>query len=172
MSVDENSNATLNREAIGINALDSQSSPKKQNGSVRWIRVVSTALAIVLLGSAVVATAWYMANIEPQLYPVKGFVFLDGKPMAGGAIVSDHVGGWEGALGAIDEDGSFQFTTNGAVGAYEGKHRLSFSLMDKGFPPQSLLPSKYIDPNNPAFKIEVSAKTLENMRFDLISSPK
>ena len=172
MSDDKDSNVSLNGGTLVTGGPDPQFSPAKQYGAFRWIRVVLTAVTIVLLGSLAVGTAWYMANIEPSLYPVKGFVFLDGQPMAGGAIVSDHVGGWEGSLGAIGDDGSFEFTTNGARGAYAGKHRLSFSLMDKGFPPRSLLPAKYIDPNNPAFTIEVSATTQgEDIRFDLIGSP-
>lgn len=173
MSDDQKVDSALNRGAFESTDPNCQPSQSRKLGTVRWARVVLTAFAIVLLGCLAVGTAWYMANIEPSLYPVKGFVFLDGKPMAGGAIVSDHVDGWEGALGAIGDDGSFQFTTNGSIGAYAGQHRLSFSLMDKGFPPQSLLPSKYINPNNPAFTIEVSATTpAEDIRFDLIGNPK
>jgi hypothetical protein len=132
------------------------------------MRVILTAVVIVALGSGVAGTVWYVANIEPPLHPVKGFVFLDGQPMIRGAIITEHSKGWPGALAGIADDGSFSFTTNGALGAYEGRHTISFTLMDGGFPPSSLLPAKYTDPKQSPFSIDVSATMDEKaLRFEL-----
>lgn len=140
---------------------------------VRWMQMILTAVVIVLIGGIGFGGAWYVANTEPALYPVHGFVFLDGEPMAGGAVISFHANDWPGALAGIADDGSFYFTTNGETGAYEGLHRITFTYMDKGFPPTSLLPAEYTDPGSTTFTIDVNAQTGdEDIRFDLSGGKK
>lgn len=140
---------------------------------IRWARMILTAFGLVTLGAGIAAAIWYVSNIEPAIHPVKGYVYLDGEPMDGGAIILQHSGDWPGALGAIGKDGSFELTTNGTFGAYEGTNLVSFTLMDGGFPPSSLLPAKYVDPNNPPFTIEVDASTKDKpLRFDLVGKLK
>lgn len=138
--------------------------------SIRWKQVITTAVSLVVLGAAVSGGIWYYVTLEPSLYPVSGHVFLDGKPMTGGAVLSFHQGGWPGGLAAIGDDGSFSFTTNGEPGIYEGEHGITFTLMDGGFVPQSIIPSRYVDPNNPPFKIQVlDDPQLKELRYDLSS---
>jgi hypothetical protein len=149
------------------NKLPNASAAKAE--TIRWGRVLMTAIGVVSLGAAIAGAIWYVANIEPPLHPVKGIVLLDGEPMDGGVIMLQHSAGWPGALGAVGKDGRFELTTNGTFGAYEGTNQVSFSLMDGGFPPTSLLPSKYVDPNNPPFTIEVDASTKDqDLRFELV----
>lgn len=139
-----------------------------KSSAIRWSKVIFTAIGIVVLGAAASGIAWYAANIEPALHPVHGYVFLDGEPMDGGVILLDHANGWPGALGAIGKDGRFELTTDGVFGAYEGTNYVTFTLMDGGFPPTSLLPSKYNDLKNPPFTIEIDALTKDkDLRFEL-----
>ena len=88
------------------------------NGNtIRWQRAFVTAFAVVFFGGAAAGVIWYVANIEPPLYPVKGVVLLDGAPMSGGALLTFRSDGWSGALAAIGDDGRFEVTTNGQYGA-------------------------------------------------------
>ena len=153
------------------NSLQSISATKSE--AIRWTKVFLTAIGLVALGGVIAGAVWYISNIEPRLHPVKGYVFLDGEPMDGGVILLQHTGGWPGALGAIGKDGRFELTTDGAFGAYEGTNQVSFTLMDGGFPPSSLLPAKYVEPNNSPFTIEVDASTTDQeLRFDLVGKLK
>jgi hypothetical protein len=173
MAEKNNSEFTTTPELHEAGGNEPQTAPTPKPKGIRWTQVMLTAVGLVALGAGISAVFWYVSNIEPALHPVKGYVFLDGEPMDGGAIILQHAGGWPGALGAIEKDGSFELTTNGALGAYEGTNLVSFTLMDGGFPPTSLLPAKYVDPNNPPFTIEVDASTKEqDLRFDLVGKLK
>ncbi len=173
MSDKHNSDVRTADEISGIERNEPRSASGAKAGTVRWARVILTAVGLVALGGMIAGVVWYVSNIEPAIHPVKGYVFLDGAPMDGGAIILQHSSGWPGALGAIGKDGRFELTTNGTFGAYEGTNLVSFTLMDGGFPPTSLLPAKYVDPNNPPFTIEVDASTNDrDLRFDLVGKLK
>lgn len=157
----------------GVNENPVQSGSVTRPNAVRWKQVSLTAIGVFTLGTLIAGAIWYVSNIEPALHPVKGYVFLDGEPMDGGVISLQHSRGWPGALGAIGKDGRFELTTNGTFGAYEGTNQVFFSLMDGGFPPTSQLPSKYVDPENPPFTIQVDAATKdEDLRFELVGKLK
>lgn len=154
---------------------DSSSDVGQQSGiqsrpsnELRIFKLVAIAVGIVAVGASVTGGVWYLNSREPALYPVRGIVLLDGEPMAGGAVISYFRGSsdWSGALAAINEDGTFEFTTNGATGAYEGTHDITFTLMKSGMPPTNLLPGKYIDPKNPPYSIEVGPG-MEPLRYEL-----
>lgn len=129
------------------------------SSSFSWKRVGVTIGTLVILGGVTAAGVWYVTNLEPALHPVKGIVTLDGEPMAGGVVLTEHMGGWPGALAGIEDDGSFELITNGEKGAYAGEHKISFTLTDGGFPPTNLIPDKYADPVDAPFTIEVYAET-------------
>jgi hypothetical protein len=154
---------------------DSNSDVSKQSGiesrppnGLRILKLAAIAVGIVAVGASVTGGVWYLNSREPALHPVRGVVFLDGEPMAGGAVISFYgeSSDWSGALAGINEDGTFEFTTNGAKGAYEGTHGVTFTLMKPGMPPISLLPGKYVDPNNPPYTIEVGPG-MEPLKFEL-----
>jgi hypothetical protein len=108
-------------------------------------------------------------NKEPKMYPVKGVVYLDGKPMAGGVILTMHTGGWPGSRSGIDEEGRFELFSDAGDGAYAGQHTVTFTLTDGAFPPTNLLPDKYGDQVNPPFTIDVNAQTQnEEIKFELV----
>lgn len=168
MTGTNNSEVTEGAGPTGNESPDSTVAVGAKSSAIRWSKVILTAIVIVVLGAAGSGIAWYAANIEPALHPVHGYVFLDGEPMNGGVILLDHADGWPGALGAIGKDGRFELTTDGVFGAYEGTNYVTFTLMDSGFPPTSLLPSKYNDLKNPPFTMEVDAFTKDkDLRFEL-----
>lgn len=122
-------------------------------------RVITTVLVLALVGGGGAAVAWYVMNAEPQLYPVHGTVYLDGKPMNGGLIITKYEGERLGALGPIGEDGRFELMTNRVPGAYEGKHTVTITKNTDGFPPVSLIPEKYSSVTETPFSIEVNSTT-------------
>lgn len=133
------------------------------------LKLIAIAFSIVVVGGSIAAGVWYVQSQEPALHRVHGVVLLDGQPMKGGAIMTVYreSSDWSGALAGVNDDGTFEMTTNGAMGAYEGEHAVTFALMDGGFPPTSLLPGKYIDPRNPPFIIQVNPN-LEAQKFELV----
>lgn len=149
------------------------SNPAKHGGepvtsSFSWKRVIVTVLSLVLIAGIATGAVWYVANQEPEVYQVEGIVLLDGEPMAGGVIQTTHTGGWPGAYGGIDKDGHFMLMTDGP-GAYEGEHKVTFSLMGTGMPPASLIPEKYSDPETSGFTLTVNAQTKnEEVKFELV----
>ncbi|HUG18085.1 MAG TPA: hypothetical protein VMM56_03865, partial [Planctomycetaceae bacterium] len=147
---------------------DISASGQTSSNSFSWKRVVATAGTLFIIGGATAGAVWYVMNLEPALYPVKGVVYLDDEPMAGGVVLTDHAGDWPGALAGIDDDGRFELITNGEKGAYAGEHKVSFTFMDGKFPPTSLIPDKYTDPKNPPFTIEVNGATqTREIKFEL-----
>jgi hypothetical protein len=141
--------------------------PRPTDG-LQIFKLLAIAVGIVAVGASVTGAVWYLKTREPALHPVRGVVFLDGEPMKGGAVITYFRGSsdWSGALAGINEDGTFEFTTNGAKGAYEGTHDVTFTLMKPGMPPTSLLPGKYVDPKNPPYSIEVGPG-MEPLKYEL-----
>ena len=77
-------------EITGSNENVPQATPTTKPDSIRWAKVILTAVGVVTLGASIAGLMWYVANIEPALHPVSGYVFLDGEPMDGGAILLQH----------------------------------------------------------------------------------
>jgi hypothetical protein len=96
--------------------------------------------------------------------PAGGVVVLDGKPVAGAAVLLSPVAGGVPARGTTAADGSFSLSTfDDGDGAVAGMHRVGVSKMDaKGFVTgddglsgkldgstiqvRSLIPERYMNP--------------------------
>ena len=76
-----------------------------------------------------------------------------------------------GALGPIDADGTFRLTTNGEPGAYSGRHRVTVLCMDGGFPPKSIIPERYTQPETSPFVIHVARTGPNNVQLELVDAP-
>ncbi|MCA9057715.1 MAG: hypothetical protein KDA85_04425 [Planctomycetaceae bacterium] len=133
-----------------------------------WLRVIVTLLIIVVLGGGAAAVMWQYSSSEEVLYPVRGVVYLDGKPMPGGVLETKPLNGMAGAVSPIHEDGTFELKTNYEPGAFKGEHIVFIWWTDGGFPPKSLIPEEYGDPAKSTFRVNVNASTGdEPIRFDL-----
>jgi len=106
--------------------------------------------------------------VSPVLCPVTGTVRYNGKPLTGGFVRTIcERGGMMGALGPISADGTFELNTNGTPGAYSGRHRVLVFLMDGGFPPKSLLPEKYLDPQTSPLSIRISRSRPNKVQLEM-----
>ena len=125
------------------------------------VRVLLGVLAIAIVGGAGTAAWWYVTSQEPKLYPVKGVVYLDGKPMPGGLIMTRHVDNPKllGALSPIDKEGRFELMTNLVPGAYGGEHKILVIYNTETFPPFPLIPAHYSEPATTPFSVVVDADT-------------
>jgi hypothetical protein len=106
---------------------------------------------------------------ERELAPVRGTVYHEGKPLAGGTIVfapdADRGGHGPLAVGEIHSDGTFTLHTGDRPGAVPGWHRIT--VMDaspRADPGQShkadrrpRLPLEYSDPDRSGQRYEVEA---------------
>jgi hypothetical protein len=131
---------------------------------------------LVLLGCCLVATATGCASNDGigRLHPVSGKVTLDGKALTTGAVsfrpdpsrgnTSPHV-----PTGQIDREGNYRLTTANRAGAPPGWYRVLVIAQDTGSEagsaksgtaprPVSLVPPRYLDPQNTPLQVEVVEK--------------
>ncbi len=108
------------------------------------------------------------------LVPVKGHVHFRGRPLPGGVIVfvPDTARGNRGglAIAEIKPDGSFALKTNDVAGASPGQFKVTISYVlagPAGAYPQSMLPSKYRDPDQSGLACEVHSIKTNSLIFDL-----
>jgi len=112
---------------------------------------------------------------KPATAPVTGRVLLDGKPVAGAAVMLEPVGGGVPARGSTGADGSFTLSTFGRDdGALVGRHRVSVSKFvvegvaanelgleaapgPPGLQPKAALPARYADAKTSGLEATVEA---------------
>ncbi|HYV36341.1 MAG TPA: hypothetical protein VE988_11590 [Gemmataceae bacterium] len=131
------------------------------------LRAASCCLALVLAAAG-------CGPSSEQLTPVKGKVSYRGHPCTGGTIVfiPDAARGTRGNLAVADiqPDGTFALKTNDVLGAVAGHHRVTVSWVytaTSGATPQSVLPTKYRDPQLSGLTREVVVNKTNAFEFDL-----
>lgn len=125
--------------------------------SFRLGRVLGLVAALLLVGGVATGAYWLITNQEPRLYPVKGVVTLDGEPLTTGAIMTEPTEGGLGGIAVPNENGEFEFRTNGEPGILGGTHHVTVHLTNGGFPPISLIPEKYSRKEQTPFVVEVDS---------------
>jgi hypothetical protein len=123
--------------------------------------------------AALVALLACSCNSSPALYPVRGSVFVDGKPAEGAVVVFHRVG--ETALnarkpsGRVGKDGTFTLTTHtSGDGAEAGEYLVAIAWLGDasrinsttGEVPVRLSP-KYADPKSSNLRATVKEGTNE-----------
>lgn len=134
-------------------------------------RRVSLAIAGLLLALAGAGCG----KAKPATAPVAGRVLLDGKPVAGAAVMFEPVEGGVPARGGTGADGSFTLSTFGRDdGALVGRHRVSVSKFvvegvaanelgleaapgQPGAQPKAAVPVRYADPKTSGLEATVDA---------------
>jgi hypothetical protein len=146
----------------------------------RFKQATLLALALVVLSGLV--------GCGSGVYPVKGTVLFNGKPMAGGGAISfiplnDQAGNAPG--GEIAEDGTFSVSTAQlGNGAAPGEYRVAIHQVtvrepertEDGERPASIeaivpvsqrIPPIYADHQNSPLRATVEAKSLNEIRLEL-----
>jgi hypothetical protein len=157
-----------------------------QSGRVNWLSL------LLLAGTIVLAACSSSLEDHPPLYPVKGKVILDGKPMPGGTIIFEYSGdGADAPKGAGGgpfrvtsriKDGAFNLIGYaGAEGMPAGNYKVGI-LATQGrseeglFGRELVLPkkgksaisiSRYADPKTSGLKSEVFKDKPNEPIFDL-----
>ena len=112
---------------------------------------------------------------KPATAAVRGRVLLDGKPVAGAAVMFEPVDGGVPGRGSTGADGSFSLTTfTRDDGVLLGRHRVSISKFvteglvanelglesgpaAPGLQPKAMLPVRYFDPKTSGLEATVEA---------------
>lgn len=128
-----------------------------------------------LAGFLLALAAAGCGKAKPATAPVTGRVLLDGKPVAGAAVMLEPVGGGVPARGSTGGDGSFTLSTFGRDdGALVGRHRVSVSKFvvegvaanelgleaapaPAGLQPKAALPARYADAKTSGLEATVEA---------------
>ena len=131
-------------------------------------RVVAIATMCVAVGCA---------RSDEALVPVAGQVLLDGKPLAGGVIVTMPERG-RGARAEIGADGQFVLSTKElGAGATAGTHRVAVTWLADApgaspeAPRQSRIPTRYASAETSGLSIDVTGAGNENVVLNLESKP-
>jgi hypothetical protein len=157
-----------------------------QSGRVHWPRL------LLLAGTVLVSACSDSLEDHPPLFPVKGKVIRDGKPMPGGTIIFEYAGDGpaapKGAQGgpfrvtAKIKDGSFNLIGYaGAEGVPAGNYKVGISgsqgrsegnlfgreavLPKKG--KSAVLPDQYADPKTSGLTAQVLKDGPNEPVFDL-----
>ena len=131
--------------------------------------------SLALAGLLLALAASGCGKGKPATAPVTGRVLLDGKPVAGAAVMLEPVEGGVPARGGTGADGSFTLSTFGRDdGALVGRHRVSVSKFvtegaaanelgleaapaPAGMQPKAALPARYADPKTSGLEATVEA---------------
>jgi hypothetical protein len=117
---------------------------------------------------------------DQRFVPVQGRVLLDGKPVAGAAVLFEPEGGGVPATGVTDGSGEFSLSTSGrGAGAVTGKHSVSVSKQVAAQPNRKVeegeivpmkfeTPEKYASPQTSGLTIEVT-RGMAPVELQLIS---
>lgn len=130
--------------------------------------VVPPAILIVgffLFSFELISTDWIPGFSKPELVSASGKVEWDGKPVTIGYVEIMEVNKrFEGAIGALNENGEFKLYTNGTEGAYPGEYVvLVMSTQQAGASaPIPLVPPKYLDFEKSDLKMTVTKDPAKN----------
>jgi hypothetical protein len=106
-----------------------------------------------------------------ETVPVRGTVYFQDRPLAGGTIVftPDPERGGRGplGLGEIHPDGTYTLTTEGRFGAVVGWHRVTIAPAKSDPPPDVPLPRRYSDPEGSDLSREVVPGKANTFDFHL-----
>jgi hypothetical protein len=130
---------------------------------------------------------------QAEVYPVKGVVTFNGKPMVGGGAISFYpVGPLTGMApgGVIREDGAYQMTTyTEGDGSQPGEFRVVITQVTAKEPPPTKdgeratpgpistvseadrIPATYSDPYGSPLTAKVEAKDVNELNFELKPQP-
>jgi hypothetical protein len=114
-------------------------------------RLVGTAFSLIVFGAA------GCAEKRPEVFPIKGQLFVSGKPAVGAvvffhpvtqAVDSQNPATERRPTGKVEEDGSFELSTFGVKdGAPPGRYRVSVVwTKGEGDDATHLLPQKFMNP--------------------------
>ena len=138
-------------------------------------RVFSRGGCLTLAGLLLALAVAGCGKAKPATAPVTGRVLLDGKPVAGAAVMFEPVSGGVPARGSTGGDGSFTLSTFGRDdGALVGQHRVSISKFvvegvaanelgleaapgPAGAQPKAGLPARYADAKTSGLEATVEA---------------
>ncbi len=106
---------------------------------------------------------------QPQLYPVRGRITLDGQPLPRGSVSLRSLtpGVWDQPTGVIEPPGQYTIYTNRRAGAPPGSYRVVVFATESAAKapgglhpeiPKSLLPNQYNHPEQSPLRLEVVAK--------------
>jgi hypothetical protein len=130
---------------------------------------------LLLAAAAIALPAVGCGKAKPATAPVTGRVLLDGKPVAGAAVMFEPVGGGVPARGSTGGDGGFTLSTFARDdGAIVGQHRVSVSKFvvegvaanelgleaapgQQGVQPKAAVPTRYADPKTSGLEATVEA---------------
>jgi hypothetical protein len=136
-------------------------------------RVFGRRFMLPLAGLLVALAAAGCGKAKPATAPVTGRVLLDGKPVAGAAVMFEPVEGGVPARGGTGADGGFTLSTFGRDdGALVGRHRVSVSKFvtegvaanelgleaapgPPGLQPKAALPARYAAPKTSGLEATV-----------------
>lgn len=149
-----------------------QEPSKPEKKSVKGVKMGRIAMVVaipVVLGVVYVAALAFGLDatvqhwFKPRLKPATGQIEFKGNPLTSGFVATKYLGGqWNGAVGPLDSEGKFTLETDGIKGAYVGRHKLMVLSMDNSFPPKSVVPGKFSQPDTTPLTIEVTASSETN----------
>lgn len=109
----------------------------------------------------------------PALYPVKGTVTFNGKPLNTGSVMFVPQSKGPAAYGPIAEDGTYNLTTDDKDGALPGKHRVMINAVkDNGVSAAHsyLIPAKF-GSDASGLDAEVTEQDENTIDFALVGKP-
>lgn len=137
--------------------------------------LVTRCSRLSLVGIVLALPAAGCGKAKPATAPVSGRVLLDGKPVAGAAVMFEPVDGGVPARGSTGSDGGFRLSTfERDDGGLVGRHRVSISKFvtegvaanelgleaapgAPGLQPKAALPTRYADPKSSGLEATVEA---------------
>lgn len=141
--------------------------------SARIRRAARPGLPAVVLAACLAATA--CSPRRPATAAVEGRILLDGRPLAGAAVLFEPVAGGRPARGSTRDDGSFTLTTfSRDDGVVPGRHRVAVSKVviegvaadaigleaapaAEPIQERAVVPTRYNDPSSSGLDADVPA---------------
>lgn len=152
-------------------------------------------ILLTMLSAATVG-GWGCGSGLPHPVPTEGIVILDGRPVAGAAVLFAPDAGGRPATGQTDEEGRFKLTTfEEHDGAVVGTHKVTVTLVESSYPalvqeqflaematnggsarlPRDVLkwvvPKKYSFTETSGLTATVPENGVKDLQFELVSDP-
>ena len=145
-----------------------------RSGRVDWLRL------LLLAGTILLPACSNSLEDHPPLYPVKGKVILDGKPMTSGTIIFEYsgdgadapkgAGGGPFRVTAKIKDGAFNLIGYaGSEGMPAGNYKVGISATQGRSEDQSLRPGSRASEEGEIGRLGESVRRSENLGADLSS---